>query len=265
MTSPSSLVRLLARMGYTARGLVYLVVGGLTLQAALDLEEPADTRDALQTLFAQSFGTPLLIGLAAGLVGYAVWRAVQSLLDVDNHGHDPRSLCIRAALLVSAALHLGLAWACIEIALQLGSGGSQPARQVARQVVDWPAGDWLLMGGGLAIFIAGAAHIYKGASGGFRDWFDASDRALLWIDPLSRFGLCARGLIFLVVGGFTIYAGQYVEPDAVRGMRGALQWIQARAFGRLWLGLFGVGLLAFGLYSMTEAWVRRVGLSPHKQ
>ena len=33
-----------------------------------------------------------------------------------------------------------------------------------------------------------------------------SPRAMAWIDPVARFGLFARGLLFLGVGGFVLYA-----------------------------------------------------------
>ncbi len=118
------------------------------------------------------------------------------------------------------------------------------------------------LGGGCrrgGILIAGFAHIYKGVTAGFRRWFSASPWAMLWIDPVSRFGLIARGLLFLPVGCFVVYAAITLKADQARGLEGALLWVQELAFGRLLLGIAGIGLVAFGVYSVIETFVCRVG------
>jgi hypothetical protein len=254
-------ITVLARMGYAARGFVYLVVGLLSWNAAVDVDDAADVREALQTIFEQRFGVPVLVALAAGLIGYAVWRSVQSLLDVDRHGWSLRGSSVRLGLIVSALVHAGLAWACVEIAFRIGSGEGRPVRDQVQSIMSLPQGDWLIMGLGVAVLIAGVAHIYKGATGGFRKWFEASAAMMRWIDPVSRFGLISRGLIFLIVGGFLLYAGIYVEPEAARGMEGALNWLQDQYAGRWMLGVVSVGLLAFGGYSIIESVVRRIGVA----
>lgn len=256
-----SIVRGIARFGYAARGLVYLVVGGLAMEAALELEEAEDIRGAMRAIVEQQFGVPVLLGIAAGLLAYSVWRVVQSLLDVDGHGYDLRGLSVRVSLLISAGLHVVLAWASLQVALHIGSGEGTPTRDLVTRIFSWPMGSWLVAGGGLLVLIAGLAHIYKGATAGFRRWFKASDAAMRWIDLVSRFGLIARGLLFLLVGGFAIYAGLTLEAGQVRGLRGVLLWIQQLGFGRSLLGLAGCGLFAFGVYSVIEAFVRRVGVA----
>ena len=256
------MVRWIARAGYAARGLVYLVVGGLAIEAALDIEAAQDVRGAMHTIVEQQFGAPVLFGIALGLLAYSVWRIVQSILDVDAHGYSVRGIGVRGALLVSAGLHLGLAWASLQIALNIGAANGTPTRDLVARVFAWPLGSWLVAGAGVAILIAGLAHIYKGGTAGFRRWFEASPANLRWIDPVSRFGLVARGALFLIVGGFVMYSGLTVEADEARGLQGALLWVQELLFGRWLLGLAGFGLLAFGAYSMIEAFVRRVGIRP---
>src|SRR5699024_11212414 len=90
----------IARLGYAARGVVYLTVGYLIANAALELEEAEDVRETLHAINSQPYGSYLLLGLAAGLAAYAFWRLLQSLLDVDGHGHGFRALILRAALVV---------------------------------------------------------------------------------------------------------------------------------------------------------------------
>ncbi len=80
----------LARSGYAARGVVYLIVGGLAVLAALGRGQTTDSEGALLTILQQPFGTVLLGLVALGLVGYAIWRLVQALMDTDRPRHRPQ-------------------------------------------------------------------------------------------------------------------------------------------------------------------------------
>jgi hypothetical protein len=104
------------------------------------------------------------------------------------------------------------------------------------------------------------AHIHKGWTAGFRQWFDAPPAAMRWIDPVCRVGLIARGLLFVGIGAFVINAALTLDASEARGIEGVMLWVQDQSYGRLMLGALGSGVLAFGAYSLIEAWVRRVGL-----
>lgn len=255
-------VRWIARIGYGARGLVYLAVGSITWQAATELEEVRDVRGAMRSINTEPGGRVLLIALAAGLAAYAIWRTVQSLLDVDRHGYGARGLAVRAGLLVSAALHSSLAWACVQIALSLGGHDSKPVQHAVARTLEWPYGRVVVVAGGVIVAGAGIAHLHKAATGGFRRWFDAPAWAMLWIDPVSRVGLTARGLLFLGVAAFVSYSALTLDASDARGVEGVLIWVQERLYGRIMLGALAAGLFAFGCYSIIEAFVRRVGLRP---
>ena len=83
---------------------------------------------------------------------------------------------------------------------------------------------------------------------------------MAWIDPVARFGLFARGLLFLGVGAFVLYAALTLDPSEARGVEGVMLWIQERLYGRIMLAGLALGLIAFGAYGLIEAFVRRVGL-----
>ncbi|MES1924265.1 hypothetical protein T31B1_03040 [Salinisphaera sp. T31B1] len=253
-------VRWIARAGYGARGLVYLAVGVLALHAALEFEEARDVRGAMREINQHAGGTMVLVGLAVGLAAYGIWRLVQTLLDVDDHGWNPRALAVRGGLLVSAVLHASLAWGCLQIALQWSTSGSKPVQHAVARTLEWPYGRPLVVVGGVVVVGAGIAHLSKAARGGFRKWFDASPTAMRWIDPVSRFGLSARGLLFLGMGAFVVYSAITLDASDARGIEGVMLWIQERVYGRVLLGVLSLGVIAFGAYSIIEAFVRRVGL-----
>lgn len=255
----------IARCGYAARGVVYLTVGFLVMHAALEIDDAEDVRGALHAINNQAYGSYLLLGLAAGLVAYALWRIVQSLLDVDDHGHGVRAVILRLALVVSAALYGSIAYACVEIGLNLGSGGGSHTQEMVSRLLGWPAGRWLVGAAAVVVCITGIAHIHKGLTGGFRKWFAASAAAMRVIDPVSRVGLIARGLVFVAVAGFVLYSAFTLDASDAGGLKTVLLWAQERVYGRLLLGAIGAGLFAFGAYSLLEAFVRRVGLDDNER
>ncbi len=255
----------IARFGYTARGAVYLTVGFLAMHAAFELEQAEDVRGALQEINSQAYGTALLLGLAAGLVAYAVWRVVQSVLDVDGHGRGFRALVLRAALVVSALLYCSIAYACLQIGLNLGESGGSRTQEMVAHLLGWPAGRWLVGAAAVVVCITGIAHIHKGAIGGFRKWFTASAVVMRFIDPISRAGLIARGLLFVAVSAFVLYSAFSLDASDAGGLKTVLLWAQGRVYGRVLLGGIGLGLFAFGAYSLIEAFVRRVGLDDNER
>lgn len=254
-------VRWLARIGYGARGLIYLLFAVLLLRAAWELSEAEDVHGTLTALQDEPGGQIILFALAFGLAAYGIWRLTQSLLDVDRHGWRPGALAVRGGLLVSAITHGSLAWASLRLAASWSSGSNgKPVQHAVSATLAWPYGGLLVAGLGILVMAAGAVQIAKGLTAGFRKWFDAWSGAMWWIDPVSRIGLTARGLLFVGVGGFVIYAGITLDPGEAKGVQGLLIWVQEHVYGRFLLGVWAVGVMLFGCYSLIEAFVRRVGL-----
>src|SRR5256885_9305787 len=76
-----------ARSGFIARGLIYGIIGLLAVKLALgDGGKTTSQAGALRTLAHQPFGRLLLILVAVGLAGYALWRFVRAAL-----GHGPEA------------------------------------------------------------------------------------------------------------------------------------------------------------------------------
>ena len=85
----------LARSGFVARGLIYGIIGILAIKLALgDGGTTTNQQGALKTIAHQSFGKTLLILVAVGLGGYALWRLVRAALGARAGGFRHR---LRAA------------------------------------------------------------------------------------------------------------------------------------------------------------------------
>ena len=69
----------LARAGFVARGLIYGIIGILAIKLAIGAGgKTTNQQGALKTIAQQPFGKVLLILVAIGLAGYALWRLVRA-------------------------------------------------------------------------------------------------------------------------------------------------------------------------------------------
>lgn len=258
-----------ARLGYAARGGVYLIVGALAVLAAMGSGgETTDTKGALQSLMGEPFGMVILALVAVGLLAFSGWRAVQAIADVDRHGSDAKAWVIRGGLLVSAVTHLLLAVFAASLIFGVGGGsggaGGGGTQGWVAQLMQQPYGVWLVGLVGAAIVGAGIAQIIKGWQAKFEKRLDVSYDKLGWIRPICRFGLIARGVVFGIIGGFIIVAAWQHDPQEARGLSGALETLQGQPFGQVLLGIVALGLVAFGVYCFIEAAYRRLGIGQVK-
>lgn len=260
MASEAAL-KLFARTGYAARGIVYLLVGGLAALAVMGQGgQTTGSKGALAQLLAAPMGKALLGALALGLTGYALWRCIQAITDTDHHGHGPKGLVIRAALAVSAVTHILLAVFAIRLIITLGDSGSENGGSdgTASWLMSQPFGRWLVGAVGLVMIGVGIAHGIKGARAQFADNFDMPPQVQRWTYPICRFGLIIRGLVFMVVGTFFIVAAYQVNPEEAGGIAEVFDTFRKQPFGMWLMAFVAAGLFAFGAYSMLEAFYRRV-------
>lgn len=259
-TATTDALSLMARIGYAARGIVYLLVGGLAaLAVAGQGGETTGSRGALEQLLLAPLGNALLAILALGLASYALWRCIQAIKDTDHHGLGPKGLIIRAGLLVSAGTHTLLALFAISLAITLSGGSSSGGSEgVATWLMQQPLGRWLVGLIGAIMIGAGLAHAVKGAKTQFDRHFDMPAQTQRWAYPICRFGLVIRGMVFVMTGSFFLIAAYQLDPDEAGGMAEMFATFRNQPYGAWLISFVAIGLLAFGSYSLLEAIYRRV-------
>ncbi|PYB71433.1 DUF1206 domain-containing protein [Rhizobium wuzhouense] len=249
---------LMARAGYGARGIVFLLVAGLALFSSLGGGK-ADTRGALDAILQQPFGRIWIGLIGLGLAGFVIWRLAQSLANADGQDDDMKGYAIRAALFGSAVTYAGLAVTSFTMALQLSGGsGSGGEQGLAAWVMAQPFGRYLAGLIGLGFIIGGVVTAMKGIKRSFGRYLeldaDKNTPAVL----ISIYGLVARGAVFGIIGVFFLYAAFTVDPEQAGGMADALAWVHALPFGGVIYAVVALGLAAFGLYNFVEARFRRI-------
>lgn len=249
-------VSFFARWGYSSRALVYFIVGFFAFTAAFGEGRVVDSKGALASLLDEPFGITLLWITSVGLVSYSLWRGIQSLMDVDNHGKDLKGLAIRSGLFISALTHISLAVWTVNLALGDQSKGSGSGEWVG----------WLLSqpGGKIYVFIvaslilgAGIAQAVKGYKSGFLKYC-SKIRSKPLLKRLSQIGLIAKGIAFALIS-YLFYRVVFFNADQENnGLSTALQLVHQQTLGWLLLSVMGLGLICFGIYSAIEAYCREI-------
>ncbi|MET0557180.1 MAG: DUF1206 domain-containing protein [Solirubrobacterales bacterium] len=249
----------LARAGLVARGAVYLIIGVLALELALGIGgKAANQQDALKAIAEQSFGRVLLVLVAIGLAGYALWRLVRAAV---GHGAEQRdSGGDRIAALASGVAYAILCVTAIEIIASSNSSSGTP-KEATGGVLGWSGGPVLVaIAGAILIGVAGY-QAYKGLAKKFVEdakTGEMSPSVRKSYTALGVFGHVARAVVFALIGYGLIKAAVNYNPKEAVGLDGALRQLADSSYGPLLLGLVAAGLAGFALYSMADARYRKV-------
>ena len=253
----------LARFGYAAKGVVYVLIGSLAAYGAYEGGAPTDSRGALTQVVRQPFGRVLLVVIAVGLAGYALWRLVQALRDTEEKGSELKGLAIRFGYACIGFVYAGLSYSAVK--LVFGQGAGKGSDQTSKE---WAATFFALPLGRLAVGLAGLCVIgfglwqcYKAFTTKFRKkWkrHEMSEGARSVAIRAGQVGLVARGVVFGIIGIFLIQAALRARPEEARGLSGALRALDQQPYGPYVLGAVALGLVAYGLYMFVEARYRRM-------
>jgi Domain of Unknown Function (DUF1206) len=249
------------RLGLVAKAAIYGLIAGLALAIPLGLGgKAADRGGALQTVARQPFGEAMLVLLAIGFVGYALWRFTQAFLDREDEGSDLKAIGKRAGYVGRGVIYALLSFSAFAVAVGSGSGGDNEQKETAK-VLDLPLGRWIVGAIGLGFLGAGLFNVYRSATKKFRDKLrehQIDSDARPWAIRVGVFGFAARGVVFGLIGVFLVRAAIQYDPKEAIGLDGALRKLARQAYGEWLLGLVAAGLLAYAVYCLVEARYRKI-------
>jgi Domain of Unknown Function (DUF1206) len=263
-------ITILARIGYGAKGVVYLIIGWLAVQVAIGAGgKTTDQRGALQVISEQPFGKFLLVLVIIGLIGFAVWCFLQAWFDTEGKGNDIKGIIGRLGYAITGISYAILAFGAFQLVTRTGSGSATKSTTTSTQDVtaqllnhSWGVVVVVILGLiviGVAFYMFAKAYTAKfqrrllltGLSAQLR-------RGVIF---LGRFGYAALGVVFSIIGLFLIVAAVQHNPHQAKGLDAALGTLAQQPFGPLLLGIVALGLVAYGVYSFVEARYRQVGVS----
>lgn len=246
----------LARLGLSARAVVYLVMGILTIQVATGGQAEVDQRGALTKVLTQPFGTALVWLLALGFAAYALWRFSEAIYGATGEGKrtGPRL----------HSLARGIAYGVLTIsALSLikGSRSTQKGEQIhiAGKLMQHTGGQWIVAIAGIIVVGVGAGMVYEGSKKQFLHLFGSLPTRLRdAVVLLGRVGTISRGVVFAVAGALVVGAAWSANSTKVGGIDEALRTLLREPFGSAVVVLLGAGLILFGMYGLAQATWQRV-------
>jgi hypothetical protein len=255
------------RLGWVAKGVVYLVIGVLAVPIAIDGlrgdaasggEGEASPSGAVAKIAETSFGTLAMWIIAIGLALYVVWRLISIVLPAEP---SAKVWLTRAGYLVSAVVYSALAWSALTFVRREGAAGGAESddakvERFTRELMEKTGGRWLVGAIGIVLVAVGLYFVVKGLRATFRDDLEPGGVGPFShesIVTLGRVGWVGRGVVMGLVGWFITRAAVQFRPDEATGIDGALRDATGSTFGALLVAFAAVALALYGFFCVISA------------
>lgn len=258
-------IEVFARVGFVAKGVLYMTISALAASAALGMggKTDPDSKHALQKLFDAPFGRVLVGVIALGLVGYGVWRIIEGIADPERRGHDAKGIAKRVSAIVRGVIHLGLAFAAGMLALyreSSGGGGGGRIREWVGKALSVPGGVYALYAVAAGLLGYGLYQLYCAFKSKLSKQLrlgQVSTQARGAIIAISRLGIAARGIVLGSIAVLLYRAARDHDPRKAGGLGDSLRQLLFE-LGRWPYLAIALGLGAYGIYELINAKYRRI-------
>ena len=252
-----------ARAGWVARGVLYIILGGLAALAAVGEGGGLhDGQGIVRWIMKLPAGT-LLVGLSAcGFAGYALYCAALLAFGQENSDGPWASAITRVKGAVGCIVYGSLTLTSVQLLLGHHKQGNTKEVWFV-SLLHEPWGRFVIGAVGVSLIGFGVYQCIYAVSAKHREEVRVSAMgqtesvAFLWI---GRIGLVARGIVFGVVGYFTLRAAIVAaESGESTTTSGALREI--RDVGWFPLVIVALGLAAYGVLQLFYAKYRKVDVA----
>jgi hypothetical protein len=254
----SRAVRLMGRIGYGARGLVYFLVGVSAAVSALQPWRPPTGMAGAAKIVENGHGLGMLfvLAVAIGLACLAGWFTVAGLAAGEQPGAQKY---LRLADRFGDAI-VYIAFIVDLIGFVFGwwrAGGDTEVQRWTAWFLAQAYGRLLVGAVGVAILASGIGIVIWAVRGNVAGQLALPPTQAKLLRRADRFGYSGRGAAVALVGCFLIAAAVHGNPREAHQLGGALAALLRVAYGRVLIGLFAVAFLASGLGDMGAALFRR--------
>ena len=248
---------LLARAGLAARGVMYVLIGIIAVQIAVNgSHQQADRTGAVHLVASTPLGSVLLWLLVIGFAGLTLWRLSEAIWGTSEpSGRKPSK---RLASLARAVFYGLVTYGILKYALGIGqpSSSDKQSRDLTATALKYQGGQVIVAIAGIVIVAAGLYVMYRAYKLKFLKHLrmgSASPTTRRVVTRLGQIGGIARGVVFGTVGVFLVIAAKDANPKQAKGVDSALRALAHTALGPWLLVVIALGLVTFGVYSCCEA------------
>ncbi|WP_432835943.1 DUF1206 domain-containing protein [Dactylosporangium sp. CA-092794] len=256
----NDLLKSLTRVGFIGYGLLHLALAWVAAQIAFgEGGEEADQSGAFHKLAEQPFGELLLWFVIVCLVALAAWQAILAVWGHrDTRGRE--RVFERVASASRVVVYCVLAWTAGKVVAGAPSSSAQQQQEATAGLMAKPAGAWLVGLVGLGVLALGLGMIWYGWKRKFaRKLAIAGARGRTAAIRAGQIGYVAKGLAFGIVGYLLLDAAITNDPGKSRGLDAALHTLAGEPFGKFLLLAVAIGVAAFAVFCVFQAWYRKVG------
>ena len=255
-----SIVRL-GRLGWLAKGVVYVLAGVLAAAVAarslgwsstVAPDGEASPTGAIKEIATFAGGRLLLLALAFGLLLYSLWRLYTAFAP---GGSGAEAVAVRIGYGISAILYLTFSLTALALARRptATADGNRKVVDLSAQVMSHSAGRWAIALAGLIAIGAGLYRIVKGAKGDVETELNlagvSAERRRL-IKRLGSIGEIGRGIAIGLIGYFLLRSGLDVKPQEATGLDGALRSLTVNGWGSALVAVVSLGFVAYGIFCL---------------
>jgi hypothetical protein len=248
------------RLGYAAKGLIYLLIGVLALRLALGFGgRLTDASGVLRTLVQQRFGLVLMAAIGTGLLAYAAWEITRAFVGTRRRPRES-GWASRVLTLLKAVVYGGIGVQALRLVVgsRAPSGG---ADDLARDAMQLPLGGVLLAAAGAGVVAYGARQVWNAWQARIGEDLDNQQlrrEGAAWVLHVSRAGVGARGVVLAVIGAALVRAAIENRPGEAAGTSEALSTVLTQPYGQTLLAAVAAGLVCYGVYQLVHARYARV-------
>jgi hypothetical protein len=258
-------VRVLARTGFIAKGVLFIVIGGsaILLGAGLRGGRITDPVGAMAAIAQLPFGLFLLSLVSIGAAAHGAWNILRGVADIDAAGKGIKGVIARSASIGIGIVYLILAASALQIVVTY-SGDVENGN--AEETVAWlflsiPLGAVIILLIAVGFFGVAAHECYSGFTGKFRENHQSwklSPGVERVVSILGVISFTTRAVLYVMVGYFFFLAANLNDVTQAQGIDGALLALAESRFGSILLIVSGFGLMCHGVLALFEAKYRRI-------
>jgi len=208
-----------AIIGFVSKGIIYLVIGILSLLAALNMGgESSGTNQALLFLKKQPFGQVMLLLLGVGLLCYSFWMFLQTFKDPENIGSDRKGKLRRFGLFTTGLVYVVVAFLCFYHLITYPMDDGTNSRYL--DFLGPTTLSYVFIGIGIILALQGIVLTVGVIQGGLLDQFNLEGRkGSDVIRTVGQFGFYARAFVVAIIAYFFFRAGIYTGNHDIKGYR----------------------------------------------
>lgn len=240
---------LLTRIGFAARGVLYLTIGYLAIEAG----RTTNTTGVLRMFDDGAAGRLALAVIALGLLAYGAWRLLNAALDLEGAGSGAKGAVTRAGHVLSGVVHVGLGLLALALLLGMAPAGGGGDGTMVAWVLGLPAGQQILRVVAAGIVAGGLAQAWAAYRLDFLKQLDPEAARRPWVRWAGRIGYLARGLVFVLIGLLLWKAAGHAAAQEAGGTAEALATLDGWQRTAV-----AAGLCLFGVFSIVQAIYRRI-------